>query len=468
MRKNVHTGKEEAFGIQESCVNCYNRNHATQHGDRAFERLAKAERYRIFNRVSKETNLADMKRLGVQMYQRWALDERKRLQKEGFHGEDARSGPVQMLGAEGYWQVISEMRKNPLLRGPDGAAFDQGNIWCRQFVDQISKLNAELGEVKFQQLTDSMDFIRCLFGTPGQIGCMVVCYLCSGCLSCPKYDYHWCIVQGSKNWWSCCKCQQLYSPSDPTAYLFGIQVGPNPATDICWYVAHPPFAGDQDMMNLIKCITTLLTGRLVPEKLIEAANFGDLSAWAEEIVELLKADGCAFLGQVKDCGVAVDSLPLKPPKSRPPPSQFVDLEQKVEPLTVTQADIGAVVEFIDFTPVLTTRSIGRVNSWTNILCWIMSFFKAHDLLAMVKAMEMLPSPGGWKKGVGTKENRKKINNALWVAHFRETGLDRDTDKPPKGDALVWGLAQLKEQDEKRAELSGLVADAKARVKKGAN
>ena len=57
---------------------------------------------------------------------------------------------------------------------------------------------------------------------------------------------------------------------------------------------------------------------------------------------------------------------------------------------------------------------------------------------------------------------------MWVAHFRETGLDRDTDQPPKGDSLTWGLAQLKEQDEKRAQLSGLVADANARVKRGAN
>ena len=53
-------------------------------------------------------------------------------------------------------------------------------------VDQITKLNKDLGEVKFQQLTDAMDFIRCLFGTPGQYGCIVVCYLCSRNLSCHR------------------------------------------------------------------------------------------------------------------------------------------------------------------------------------------------------------------------------------------------------------------------------------------
>ena len=145
MKRNPITQKDEAVGIQESCVSCYNKNHVTEHRDRAFERFAKQERYRIFNRVGKETNLSDMKRLGLQMYNRWALEERHILREEGFHGEDLRAGSVQMLGAEGYWQVICEMRKNPLLRGPDGKAFDQPNMWCRQFVDQISKLNKELG-----------------------------------------------------------------------------------------------------------------------------------------------------------------------------------------------------------------------------------------------------------------------------------------------------------------------------------
>ena len=221
------------------------------------------------------------------------------------------------------------MKKNPELRGPDGKAFDESNRWCRKFVDEISRLKRELGDVKFQQLTDAMDFIRCLFGTPGQLGCIVVCYLCSHCYSCPKYDYHWCIIQGAKNYWSCCKCQELYHPGDPTAFLFGIQVGPNPAKHICWYVANPPMGADQDMMNLIRCINTILTGRLVPDKLLEAANFGGVSAWADEIKELITADGCAFLGQVKDCGVEIEQKPLLPPKNRPAPSQFSDLERKL-------------------------------------------------------------------------------------------------------------------------------------------
>ena len=77
----------------------------------------------------------------------------------------------------------------------------------------------------------------------------------------------------------------------------------------------------------------------MPDTFIDAANFGDLSAWTDEIVELIKADGIAFLGQVKDCGVIVDSFPLLPPATRDAPSQFQDAEHKVERLTVTQADL---------------------------------------------------------------------------------------------------------------------------------
>ena len=83
-------------------------------------------------------------------------------------------------------------------------------------------------------------------------------------------------------------------------------------------------------MNLNRCINTILTGRLVPEKLIEAVNFGGVSAWTDEIREMLNADGCAFLGSVKDCGVEIEQKPLLPPKNRPAPTQFKDLEGKVE------------------------------------------------------------------------------------------------------------------------------------------
>ena len=165
-------------------------------------------------------------------------------------------------------------------------------------------------------------------------------------------------------------------------------------------------------MNLIRCINSLLTGRLVPEKFSEAMTAGGVSSFADEIIELLKADGCAFLGQVKNCGVEVEQHPLLGPKTRPAPTQFQDIEGKVERLTVTQADLGAVVEFINFKPVLDTQAIGRIVNWGTILCWILSFYRTPDLLAMVKAMDMLPAPGPNQKGVGSKDSRSKLRNAL--------------------------------------------------------
>ena len=125
------------------------------------------------------------------------------------------------------------------------------------------------------------------------------------------------------------------------------------------------------------------------------------------------------------------------------------------------------MEFINFKPVLTSQAIGRVNSWTTILCWILSIYRTPELIAMVKAMEMLPKPGPTQTGVGSKQNRTKIENALWLAHYRETGLDRTTGGVPTGDWLTWGREQVQQQDEHRAKLTGL-AKRKKGAKKGTN
>ena len=86
-----------------------------------------------------------------------------------------------MIGEEGYWTTVCEMKRDPELKGPDGCKF--ANDWSRKFVAEIGRLNRELGELKFPQLTDSMDFMRCVFGKPGHQGSIVFCYLCSYCKS---------------------------------------------------------------------------------------------------------------------------------------------------------------------------------------------------------------------------------------------------------------------------------------------
>ena len=175
---------------------------------------------------------------------------------------------------------------------------------------------------------------------------------------------------------------------------------------------------------------------------------------------MLKADGCAFLGQIKDCGVLIENKPLIGPLTRPAPTQFKDVEEKVERITVTQADLGAVVEFINFKPVFESQAIGKIVEWGTILIWILSFHKTPDLLAMCKAMDQLPSGQG---GVGSWNSRSKVKNALWLSHYRDTGLNLDTNKPPKGGDLEWANEQIKKQDEKKALLAGLVQKTKAKT-----
>ena len=138
----------------------------------------------------------------------------------------------------------------------------------------MAKLNNDIGEVKMSTLTEAMDFMRCIFGKPGCHGCVVCCYLCSSCTSCPRFDYHWCLVQNKKNRWACCKCGAPYSPSDSMAFLFGMQIGPNPETDMQWWVSKPPKATEQDLMNLLKCINSLRSGALLPEKFKLPAPMG--------------------------------------------------------------------------------------------------------------------------------------------------------------------------------------------------
>ena len=115
----------------------------------------------------------------------------------------------------------------------------------------------------------------------------------------PKFGYHWCIVYaGGRPHWTCCKCGGLYRMGDPTAFLFGIQVGPNPVTDIVWYVGHPPTDNDQELLNLLKCINALLTGTLMPSRFAEACTADGVSSFTDEIMAMIRADGLRFLGQI--------------------------------------------------------------------------------------------------------------------------------------------------------------------------
>ena len=49
------------------------------------------------------------------------------LKSQGFSAQEQRNGPVQKLGPEGYWTIISEMKKDLQLKGPDGKDFVERN-----------------------------------------------------------------------------------------------------------------------------------------------------------------------------------------------------------------------------------------------------------------------------------------------------------------------------------------------------
>ena len=244
---------------------------------------------------------------------------------------------------------------------------------------------------------------------------------------------------------------------DPTAFLFGIQVGPNPVTDIVWYVGHPPTDNDQELLNLLKCINALLTGTLMPSRFAEACTVDGVSSFTDEIMAMIRADGLRFLGQIKDCGVIQEELPLVGPKTRPAPTQFEDFEGKVERLTVTQADLGCQVTFLNFRPVLTSQTIYPMVDWGTTLCWILSFYKVPDLIAMNKAMERLPAKAGQKKA------RNAVYNKLYIAYYKATGLAYDSGKVPKGNDLAWVKEELKKEDVKKTQIAHAVKASKGSV-----
>ena len=65
---------------------------------------------------------------------------------------------------------------------------------------------------------------------------------------------------------------------------------------------------------------------------------------------------------------------------------------------------------------------------------------------MVKAMDSGKLPAT----VASKESKKKIYNAEFVAHYKETGMDKSTGKPPKGQNLAWVLAEVARQEQVKA------------------
>ena len=108
---------------------------------------------------------------------------------------------------------------------------------------------------------------------------------------------------------------------------------------------------------------------------------------------------------------------------------------------MTCAQVGATAEFINFQPVFETKSIGVVVNWHSTLLWIVSHYKWADMEIMLEGTKLLET-----RGIGTDAARQTIRNTAYVAYFRATGLDMDSQKPPKGDNLSWVQAEVVKQD----------------------
>ena len=127
----------------------------------------------------------------------------------------------------------------------------------------------------------------------------------------------------------------------------------------------------------------------------------------------------------------------------------------VQPLTVTQADLGCQVTFLNFQAVFATKTIYPMVNWGTTLDGILSFYTTADLLQMNKAMDALPP------SAGTKAARATIYNKLYLAYYMETGLDVSTGKVPKGNDLIWVNKELEKRHQRKTQIALRVKQARA-------
>ena len=120
----------------------------------------------------------------------------------------------------------------------------------------------------------------------------------------------------------------------------------------------------------------------------------------------------------------------------------------VERLTVTCADVGAQVEFLDFYQVFKTQTVYQMVDWESTFLWILSCYHSADLQLMLEIMGKIPTYH--EGGVGTNASRKAIYNAAYIQYYRETGNDMETKRAPKGQNLTWVVDEVAKADAKAA------------------
>ena len=136
------------------------------------------------------------------------------------------------------------------------------------------------------------------------------------------------------------------------------------------------------------------------------------------------------MGAVGSSGVEVEIHPLVGPKTRPvPPSETMGETKRA--LTVCQGDVGAQVQFINFTKAFEKRAVYTSLKWGSILTLIIGSYSHADCLMALNATDKLPQKAG------SKRTRKVLRRLVHYGHYIRTGLDIFTGKEPTKDTKAY-------------------------------
>ena len=94
------------------------------------------------------------------------IEERAQCKAEGFKDQDLKNGPISSIGADGFWLIVSEMRRDPWLRGPDGVGLEAGNKAAMTILETMQKINDNIGEQKMLVPEEMKTALFCIHVSP--------------------------------------------------------------------------------------------------------------------------------------------------------------------------------------------------------------------------------------------------------------------------------------------------------------
>ena len=125
-------------------------------------------------------------------------------------------------------------------------------------------------------------------------------------------------------------------------------------------------------------------------------------------------------------GVTSEWHPLVGPKTRetpPPPSP--------RKLTVFRNDLGAQVEFINFTGAFSQQAVYTSLNWTAILKLVIGTYSLAEWRLTLDTADSLP------KGTASGKTRRTLKGIVYAAHLQRTGTDIYTGEPPDAEGRAY-------------------------------